>query len=188
MTKSSAPTDRLGDRRNDRRGFLAKLTALALGAIALAVPALSALAAFLNPWREKGETGKLVRVASLDALPLGGPPQRCPVIADRNDAWNGFPAEAIGTVFLCRVGDQKVEALQSICPHNGGCVTYDPEKKNFYCPAHGATFDEKGVRLTKNSVSPRDLDPLEVEIRNGTEVWVKFEKFQDGIAKKIVKS
>jgi Rieske Fe-S protein len=182
MTTPSSPAP------NDRRGFLAKLLALGLGFLALAVPALTALAAFLNPWREKSEGGKTVRIASLAAIPLGGPPQRFPIIADRTDAWNGFPAEAIGAVFLCRVGDQEVRAFQSICPHNGGCVSFDPEKKCFYCPSHGATFDIQGRRLSEPSVSPRDLDSLEVEIRNGAEVWVKFEKFQDGISQKIIKT
>ncbi len=171
-----------------RRGFLEKLLALGLGAIALAVPALAAMAAFLNPWRQKGEAGKMIRVAALNSMPLGGPPQRCPVIADRSDAWNGYPADAVGAIFLCRVGDQKVVALQSICPHNGGCVSFDAEKKNFYCPSHGAVFDAEGRRLGEKSVSPRDLDTLEVEIRDGAEVWVKFEKFQDGIPQKIVKT
>jgi menaquinol-cytochrome c reductase iron-sulfur subunit len=173
---------------HDRRGFLAKLLALGLGAAALAVPTFSALAAFLNPWRQKSETGKLVRVASLAALPVGGPPQRCPVIADRSDAWNRYPDEAIGAIFLCRVGEKEVVALQTICPHNGGCVSYDPAKKNFYCPSHGALFDLQGRRLDEKSISPRDLDSLEVEIRDGREVWVKFEKFQDGTAQKIVKT
>jgi Rieske Fe-S protein len=182
MTTPSSPAP------DDRRGFLVKLLALGLGAAALAVPTLSALAAFFNPWRQKSETGKLVRVASLAALPLGGPPQRCPVIADRSDAWNGYPAEAVGAIFLCRVGDQEVLALQTICPHNGGCVSYDPEKKNYYCPSHGALFDLQGRRLDEKSISPRDLDSLEVEIRDGTEVWVKFEKFQDGTAQKMIKT
>jgi len=174
---------------NERRGFLAKLLALGLGMVALAVPTFSALAAFLNPWRQKGEAGKWIRVASKAALPTDGSPQRCPVIADRSDAWNRYPDEAIGAIFLCRGKNDEVLALQSICPHNGGCVSYDAEKKNFYCPAHGALFDRQGIRLDqKESPSPRDLDTLEVEIRDGTEVWVKFEKFQDGTAQKIVKT
>jgi Rieske Fe-S protein len=183
-TPSSPPPD-------DRRGFLAKLIAVSLGAVALAVPVLSALAAFLNPWRQKSEAGKWVRVASLEALPVGGPPQRCPVIADRSDAWNGYPGEAIGAIFLCRndkSDDKKVLALQTICPHNGGCVSYDPEKKNYYCPSHGALFDLQGARIDPKSISPRDLDSLDVEIRGGTEVWVKFEKFQDGISQRIIKT
>jgi nitrite reductase/ring-hydroxylating ferredoxin subunit len=150
-----------------RRGFLARLASIVLGALALAVPAGSALAAFLNPWRQGSATEKLVRVTSLSTLPLGGP---------------------VGAVFLCRVGEQEVVAWQTICPHNGGCVSYDPQKKSFYCPSHGATFDANGRRLADKNVSPRDLDSLEVEIRGGGEVWVKFEKFQDGIPQKIVKA
>ena len=176
---------------SDRRGFLAKLLALGLGAVALAVPTLSALAAFLNPWRQKGEadksTGKWIRVAALAGLPADAP-QRCSVIADRSDAWNRYPDEAVGAVFLCRGKDNDVRALQTICPHNGGCVSYDPQQKNFYCPAHGALFDLQGRRLDAKSISPRDLDTLEVQIRDGTEVWVKFEKFQDGTAEKIART
>ena len=171
MTTPSSPLP------DDRRGFLAKLLALGLGAVALAVPTLSALAAFLNPWRQKSAAGNWVRVASTAALPRGGPPQRCPVIADRADAWNGYPAEAVGAVFLRQMSDGNFLALQTICPHNGGCVSYDPEKQNFYCPAHGALFDPQGSRLDEKSISPRDLDKLDVEIRDGTEVWVKFERF-----------
>ncbi|MGA2256858.1 MAG: Rieske (2Fe-2S) protein [Thermoguttaceae bacterium] len=182
MTTPSSPAP------DNRRGFLAKLLALGLGIVALAVPALSALAAFLNPWRQKSEAGKWIRVASNAALPADGSPQRCPVIADRSDAWNRYPDEAIGAIFLCRVGDKEIVALQTICPHNGGCVSYDPDKKNFYCPAHGALFDLQGRRLDEKSISPRDLDSLEVEIRDGTEVWVKFERFQDGTSQKIVKT
>ena len=174
----------------DRRGFLAKLLALGLGGIALGIPALSALAAFFNPWRQKSESGNWVRVASKAALPVGGPPQRFPVIANRSDAWNGYPAEAIGAVFLCRTSEDSVLALQSICPHNGGCVSYDAEKKNFYCPSHGALFDVQGLRLDEKSISPRNLDQLVAEIRgeDKTEVWVKFERFQDGTAERIVKT
>jgi len=173
---------------NDRRGFLAKFLALGFGIVALAVPTLSALAAFLSPWRQRSQTGNWIRVASKAALPADGSPQHCPVISDRSDAWNRYPDEAIGAIFLYRGKNDEVLALQSICPHNGGCVSYDPEKKNFYCPSHGALFDPQGVRLDQKSISPRDLDSLEVEIRDGTEVWVKFEKFQDGTPQKIVKA
>jgi nitrite reductase/ring-hydroxylating ferredoxin subunit len=171
---------------DDRRGFLAKCLALAFGGLALAVPAVAALAAFLNPWRQKGAAGGWVRAASLAALPEGKP-QRCPIISDRTDAWNSYPAEAIGAIFLCHGTNGEVLAFQSICPHNGGGIGFDAAKDCFACPVHGARFDLNGVRLDKPSVSPRDMDKLDVEIRAG-EVWVKFEKFQDGTAKKIVKA
>ena len=169
----------------DRRGFLAKCLALCFGAVALAVPAVASLAAFLNPWRQKGAQGTWVRAASLAALPEGRP-QRCPIIADRTDAWNSYPAEAIGAVFLCR-GKDEVLALQSICPHNGGGIGFDAAKDCYACPVHGAKFDIQGRRIDMPSISPRNMDTLETEIRDG-EVWVKFEKFQDGTAAKIVKA
>jgi menaquinol-cytochrome c reductase iron-sulfur subunit len=172
---------------NERRGFLGKMLALGGGAVALAVPGLTALAAFLNPWRQKAEAGKSICVGRLDALPVDKP-QRVPVVADRSDAWNRYPAEPIGVVFLCRRADGQVLALQSICPHNGGCVSFNEKENAFWCPAHGALFDIEGRRTQPNSISPRDLDTLEVEVRNGNEVWVKYERFRDGIAEKIVKS
>ncbi len=173
---------------DNRRGFLAKLVALGLAAVSLAVPAVAALAAFLNPWRQRAASGNWIRVASTTAIPAGGAPQRCPVIADRSDAWNCYPAEAVGAVFLRQTPDGKFVALQTICPHNGGCVSYDPEQKNYYCPSHGALFNLKGQRLGENGISPRDMDELQVEVRDGTEVWVKFEKFQDGTADRVLKS
>ena len=33
--------------------------------------------------------------------------------------------------------------------------------------------------------SPRDLDTLKVEIRDGGEVYVRFERFRGGIAEKV---
>ena len=57
MTTPSSPAP------DDRRGFLAKLLALGLGTVSLAVPTFSALAAFFNPWRQKGAPGNWVRVA-----------------------------------------------------------------------------------------------------------------------------
>ena len=117
-----------------------------------------------------------------------GQPQRCPIVDDRTDAWNSFPAEAIGAVFLCRGKDNQVLALQSICPHNGGCVSFDAARNSYWCPSHGAIFDLQGRRLADNSISPRDLDALEVEVRDGGEVWVKYETFRDGVAEKIVKT
>ncbi len=171
---------------DNRRDFLAKCLAIVCGLTALAVPTLSSLAAFFNPWRQKSASGMWVRAAPLAILPEGRP-QRCPIIADHTDAWTSFPAQAVGAVFLCRGKNNEVVALQSICPHNGGCVSFDAAKNCYYCPSHGAIFDIEGRRLDEKSISPRDLDALEVEVRGG-EVWVKFEKFRDGVAAKIVKT
>ncbi len=179
----------------NRRGFLAKAIAVVAGSVALAVPAVVGIIASLNPLRQKSQAGLLLRLTSLDALPEDGTPRRFPIIADRTDAWNRFPNEPIGAVYLRRTGAKSVEAIQSICPHAGCIVQFTPgsgegDKQDggkFFCPCHAASFDLAGKRLDETSPCPRDLDTLEVDIRGGVDVWVKFEGFQTGTAKKVAK-
>lgn len=152
------------------------------GCVALAGPALSALIAFLNPLREKSAGKRVVRLAEMSALPEDGTPRKFPVIADRSDAWNRFPREPVGAVFLRRVGKQ-VEAYNVICPHAGCFVTYEAKDNIFFCPCHVGRFELTGKRIGSASPSPRDLDTLEVELR-GNEVWVKFENFQTNTPQK----
>jgi menaquinol-cytochrome c reductase iron-sulfur subunit len=169
-----------------RRGFLAKITALFASSVALLAPAAVGIVAFLNPLRQKGSAGGFVRVASLEAVPGDGSPQKFAVIADRTNAWNLFPNEPVGAVFLRRTGNDKVEALQVVCPHAGCSIMADASKdgNKYYCPCHSAKFDLSGKRLDTPSPSPRDMDSLDVEIRD-KEVWVKFQKFATGTAGKI---
>jgi menaquinol-cytochrome c reductase iron-sulfur subunit len=163
---------------DDRRGFLAKTIAISAAGLACAVPACAALAAFLNPWREKGRTGGAIRITSLDALTVGGPWQQFPVVSDRTDAWTRLAAEPIGAVFLRRTGKGQVGAFQAECPHAGCLVAFDAKKNEFACPCHAARFDTEGKCLGENSMSPRDLDALDVEVRNENEVWVQFARFK----------
>ncbi len=163
----------VGDPGADRRGFLAQSITLALGAVALAVPAVLGLVAFFNPLRQKSRAGRFIRVTSLEALPADGVPRKFPVIADRTDAWNRFPNEAIGAVFLRRTGENEVQALNHLCPHAGCAVRYgdqneaDQNKRNkFICPCHTAVFELTGQRIMPSD-SPRDLDELVVTIENG---------------------
>jgi menaquinol-cytochrome c reductase iron-sulfur subunit len=180
-----------GDRPEDRRGFLGQAVALVLGGAGLVVPALTALVAFLNPLRQKGPAGRLLRVTALEVLPEDGTPRRFPVIADRTDAWTHFSGEPIGAVFLRRTRDpdRPVEALQVVCPHAGCHVEYKdaPEGGSFFCPCHGAGFDLAGRRLESPSASPRDMDRLEVDadrLKDG-EIWVRYQDFQTGTARKV---
>jgi menaquinol-cytochrome c reductase iron-sulfur subunit len=169
-----------------RRGFFAQVAAVMFGGVALLAPCLTGLIAFLNPLRQKSQGGDFMRLASLDALPEDGVPRKIPVVADRTDAWNRFPAEPIGAVFLRRVGSE-VKALQVICPHAGCSIGLQTtaEGSHFLCPCHNANFDLDGKRIDKTSQSPRDMDALEVDIRNQNEVWVKFQTFGLGTSAKV---
>ncbi len=171
-----------------RRGFLGNTIALLLGIVGYSVPVITGIVTFLNPLRQKVQAGQFMRLAALDVLPDDGTPRKFPVIADRTDAWNRFPNEPVGAVFLRRTGKQQVEALQVVCPHAGCFVGYDAKEDEFLCPCHNAHFDLSGKRKDEKSPSPRDLDTLEVEIRNDSEVWVKFENFQTGTPNKIVEA
>ena len=190
-------------RLQGRRGFLTKIMALLAGSVALATPAAVGIISFLNPLRQKSRSGRFIRVTSLDAVPENGTPQKFAIIADRTDAWNFFPNEPIGAVYLRRTGKDKLEALQVVCPHAGCSIStkkvsgtvINPGSTNFkekmvpdtfifYCPCHAAHFDLSGKRLDTVSPAPRDMDSLEVEIRDN-EIWVKFQKFSTGTVNKI---
>ena len=176
----------------DRRGFVAKLIALGLGATAYAVPVGAGLVASLNPLRLKGAGGEFLRLAALDTLPSDGTPRKFPVVAERVDAWTRT-VEPIGAVYLRRTGEKDVEAIQVVCPHAGCTIELKEvtdektgaKAPGFVCPCHKAVFDLTGQRLQAASPCPRDLDRLDVEIRNGNEVWVQFKNFKLGTPDKV---
>ena len=173
----------------NRRGFLAKAAVVVCGLVACAVPAAAGLVAFLNPLRQKSQAGRFLRLASLDMLPEDGQPRRFPVIARRTDAWTLFPNEPVGAVFLRRTGENEVEALQVVCPHAGCFIVFDEQNRDFACPCHAARFELSGQRIDPaKSPSPRGMDVLPSEVRNGAEVWVRFETFRTGTPEKIVES
>ena len=168
----------------NRRGFFGQAVAVLCGGVALLVPAAVGVATFLNPLRQKSQSGQFMRLASLGVLPDDGTPRKVPVIADRTDAWNTYPAEPIGAVFLRRTGG-KVTALQVICPHAGCSINFEGSATagKFFCPCHAASFDLAGKRTDSTSPSPRNMDTLDVEIRNKNEVWVQFQTFGVGTDK-----
>ena len=181
MPKSvqSEPADKL----DQRRGFITKLIALLVGAAAYLPPLAAGGWVFLNPLRQKGQGGRMFRLATLETL--DETPKKFPVIADRTDAWNRFPNEPVGAVYLRKTAPDQVQAIHVVCPHAGCSVQYQADDNKFFCPCHSANFDLSGARLDETSPSPRNLDTLEVEIRAENEVWVKFVNFRTGTPEKI---
>src|SRR5437899_13097353 len=101
-----------------RRGFMKQFLAGAVGALVGIVPAAVGLATFLNPLRksvqkkqrpEGSDEDGFYDVTALAALNVT--PQAFKIIADRKDAWNVFPQEAIGAVFLALDGENGVRAF-----------------------------------------------------------------------------
>ena len=169
----------------DRRNFLAKAAALIIGgALALVAPVAGLFVAF-DPLRRKSENGGAVRVASLDALPENGEPRKFPVLATKVDVWNRTPNVPVGAVYLQRFAGNKVRALNVVCPHAGCFVDFRAEQNHYHCPCHNSTFAADGQVMDPKSPSPRSLDELPVEIRNGTEIWVTFQNYRAGVPEKI---
>lgn len=169
----------------DRRGFVKRVVAFGIGGIAMLPPLFAGLALLFDPLRRPRAKSVMVPVATLAALPEDGAPRKFSIVTDRVDAWNKVPAVPIGAVYLRRLAKDKVQALNVVCPHAGCFVNYDPAREGFKCPCHDSSFKIDGSLLDPNSPSPRAMDELSVEIRKGTEVWVKFQNFRAGVAEKI---
>jgi Rieske Fe-S protein len=182
-----------------RRGFFYNLfTAMVAGMVGV-VPLAAGLAVYLDPLRRKSAAGSMRPVTTIDKLPdakehdaLIG---RFQIIADRVDAWNVYPNEPIGGVYLVvPKGTDKVKALHATCPHLG-CSVDLKEGENgeytFKCPCHTSTFTGDGTRIMP-CVSPRDMDELVCETKKladgRQQILVQFQNFMPGIEAKKAKS
>jgi len=170
---------------DERRDFLKRLLAGIIGTVLGLFPAAAGLKFFFDPLRRKSIVGAPVRVTSIEALPADGVPRKFPVIADREDAWNKFANVPIGAVYLRRTPEGKLEALNVVCPHAGCPVDFKPEQGKFLCPCHNSLFNVDGKIADTASPAARPLDSLTVELRNEKEIWVKFQNYEAGKAKKI---
>lgn len=180
----NATTTKSGD-ADSRRGFLAKVVTIACGGLATLAPVAAGVWSFLDPLRRKSAAATFLPVTDLSAIPDDGVPRQFPVIAERVDAWTGFPPEPIGAVYLCRKqGSQEVEALTATCPHAGCFIDLEPTGKSFRCPCHNSAFTLEGG-IVEPSPSPRPMDSLECRVSQNGEVAVKWQTFRAGIAEKV---
>jgi Rieske Fe-S protein len=172
-----------------RRGFVKQVLAVVIGGLVGLVPAVVGLATFVNPLRKSvkekqrpagSDAEGFYRVAALSSL--SEVPQAFKIIADRKDAWNVYPRDSIGAVYLQRLGAEEVRAFNVSCPHAGCSVSFRPASHEYHCPCHNSTFAMDGKR-DPNSPSPRNLDDLPIKVVNG-DVFVKFQKFKAGTDEK----
>ena len=168
----------------DRRDFLKKASAVVIGGAITLPPLIAGAMVVSDPLKRAGAGAQKIKITTLDSLPKDGVPRKFPILASRTDAWNRYPEAPVGAVYLRRVNDT-VEALNTVCPHAGCSVDFLAEKKGFFCPCHNSLFEIDGKIRDMKSPSPRALDTLTVEIRNGSEVWVEFQNFRTGTSHKI---
>ena len=157
---------------------MARLTAGVIGTLLALFPLASGLAVLFDPLRRRSQSNGFLRVATLDSVPDDGVARQFPVVADRTDAWNIYLNEPVGAVYLRREeGSKVVQALNAICPHAGCFIDFNADAGEFQCPCHDSSFTADGARIDPdNCPSPRDMDSLEVETKDGG-VWVDFKNF-----------
>ena len=164
-----------------RRGVLALL----VGGLVGLVPFLLGLTVLLDPLlRRKRKRGKFVRLTTLDAVPPDGLPRRFQVVTGRIDKWSNYPPEPVDAVYVIRNSESDPPIVFSvICPHLGCAYDFKNVTGDFQCPCHTSGFALDGE--VKYGPSPRNLDRLDVDIRNGGEVWINYKKFKVGKSKQI---
>jgi menaquinol-cytochrome c reductase iron-sulfur subunit len=179
------PTEQNQPASPARRDFFKKACAVAVGSATVLVPVGAGLTVFFDPLGRKTKTREKIFITTLDSLPADGAPKKFSILSSRTDAWSRYPKAPIGAIYLRKTGEASAEALNVVCPHAGCFVDYKNASKSYFCPCHNSSFALDGKILDLKSPSPRALDTLEVEIRNGREVWVKFQNFVVGHAEKV---
>jgi len=186
-------TDMSTDTSDDRRTFIAKLSAVVIGSIAAICPFLVGIYVFFDPLRRGGAGGGFVRVATLDAVPDDGVPRPFPVIKQIESQFTNFGDQPVGRVFLRREkGEQTVKAFNATCTHAGCDVEFirdstpPNEPGEFLCPCHLSAFRADGARVNpKSCPAPRDLDTLKVKVDEEQGIWIDFKNFRAATHKKI---
>jgi menaquinol-cytochrome c reductase iron-sulfur subunit len=181
-----------------RRSFLYHALTAVVGGIVALVPLAAGLATYFDPLlRKKSKADAMLPVTTLDKIPDASKADvligRFPIMADRNDAWNKYPNEPVGGVYLVvPKGTHEVKALQMTCPHLGCAVDVQStgDTSIFKCPCHTSAFTLTGERIMP-CVSARNMDELKCEVKTvggKQEVFVQFQNFQPGLEAKKVKA
>jgi len=102
------------------------------------------------------------------------------VYDDLVDAWNKFSDQPVAASFSasCRTAASRV---QRSLPAFGCAVDYRASRNDYFCPCHMSAFSLDGQK--ENEIPPRGWTLLAVKLKNGTEVWVRYQ-FQGGHAAK----
>ncbi len=187
MSQSTSASASTGAPVAERRGFLVKFAAGAVGAVVALAPLIPGVGFLLHPLLKKksgggGGVDGYVPVTSLEAVPADGSPRAFPVEMDVQDAWNKYPKRQVGSVFLSRDKEGQVKCFSCVCPHLGCTINYEDKAKLFVCPCHASSFTLDGER--QNQIPPRSMDPLEVKVNDKNEVLVKYETFRAGTSER----
>ena len=114
-------------------------------------------------------------LGSVDQLKPGAAPLQMSVIAPVvQDAWSAAHDVVLGSAWVRKTQDGKIEAFSAVCPHLGCAIGWDAAAGNYLCPCHDSRFDVSGARLT--GPAERGLDPLPIAVKDGRlqVTWVRY--------------
>jgi menaquinol-cytochrome c reductase iron-sulfur subunit len=160
-----------------RRRFLELVVGIftSLVAAALATPFLGSIVGSSS----RAGRRSFSKVATVDSLPLGRPID----VAYSEMAPDAFiRQEAVRHLWVIRRSESEVVVYSPICPHLGCHYDWDARAGLFKCPCHASVFAEDGRVLS--GPSPRPLDTLPAEVRNGV-LYVEWERYKTGTARKV---
>lgn len=151
----------------ERRGFLAMVTWVIGGALAVAY-AIPGIGYLVGPaFRRRTERWLALGAPSKAEL---GQPTLFKVNVDKQTGWITDHQE-IAAYVLTDDGRDYI-AMSNVCTHLGCHVRWIEEREQFYCPCHNGIFDREG-----NVVSgppPRPLDRYPVKVQEG-ELQIRVE-------------
>lgn len=144
----------------NRRGFLAAVTWLIGGAVAVAY-AIPGIGYLIGPAFKK-RTERWLPLGATSKVELGQP-TLFKVNVEKQTGWITDHQE-IAAYVLTEDGRDYI-AMSNVCTHLGCHVRWVEENGQFYCPCHNGIFDRGG-----NVVSgppPRPLDRFPTEVQDG---------------------
>ncbi len=153
---SSAPSD--PGAGSSRRGFLARLSGVAMG--------LGLVAGY----------GNFARLAMRYLYPAGDPARQWMFLARADELAPGaammYRAPNGETINIARQGEaggvEDFVALSSVCPHLGCQVHWQAQNDRFFCPCHNGVFDPSGVATEgPPAEAGQSLPRYPLELRSG---------------------
>lgn len=82
----------------------------------------------------------------------------------------GVPKRAVlskgQVIFVLQQSSNRWLAVSALCTHKGGEVRWEPAKKRFFCPLHGATFTADGKNPQGPARTPLAAFPVQLKGKN----------------------
>lgn len=142
-----------------------------------------ALSADFSPWRRKLLKGILgfLGALGLGSLFYSGYKFLDPEASGRRQIEVPLKEIPVGKTFSLKVGstpgilihdeEGNLKAFSLVCTHMACIVSWQPEKKEFYCPCHDGYFDAEGQVIS--GPPPAPLERWAVEVK-GDQILVKL--------------